>query len=162
MVDRVAHSLAAAEALIHERGVTLTPIRRRVLEMILEAKRPLGAYALLTNLRTKAGSAMPPTIYRALDFLIAQGFVHKIESNNTFVACNEVRRAHSSHFVMCRMCGRTEEFIDAPVAAKLRRRAATRGFKIERQVIELHGICADCRTTSLRKENSDPARRVPA
>ena len=74
MASRVARSLADAESLAYERGVALTPLRRRVLEMILEANRPLGAYALLAGLKTKTGRAMPPTVYRALAFLIEQGF----------------------------------------------------------------------------------------
>ena len=154
MASRVARSLADAESLAHERGVALTPIRRRVLEMILEADRPLGAYALLAGLKTKTGRAMPPTVYRALAFLIEQGFVHKIESNNTFVGCSEVRRPHISQFAMCSSCGRTEEMVDVPVAAMLSKRAAKQGFKIERQVIEMHGICADCSSSSPAKRKS--------
>jgi Fur family zinc uptake transcriptional regulator len=144
MAESVTRSLAKAEAIAMARGAALTPIRRRVLEMILKAKRPVGAYDLLAGLKTPTGKAMPPTVYRTLDFLIAQGFVHRIESQNAFVACVEAESPHRSQFAICDSCGRTVESMDDDLARKLTRQAARLGFKIERQIVEMHGTCATC------------------
>jgi len=144
MAESVMRSLAKAAAIAKARGVALTPIRRRVLELILKARRPIGAYDLLADLKTATGKAMPPTIYRTLDFLIAQGFVHRIESRNAFIACVEVDSPHRSQFAICDSCGRTVESMDDDLARKLSRQAARLGFKIERQIVEMHGTCATC------------------
>lgn len=144
MAESVTRSLAKAEAIATARGAALTPIRRRVLEMILKARRPVGAYELLAGLKNATGKAMPPTVYRTLDFLIAQGFVHRIESQNAFVACIEAESPHRSQFAICDNCGRTVESMDDALARKLSRQAARLGFKIERQIVEMHGTCATC------------------
>ena len=144
MAKSVTRSLAKAEAIAKGRSAALTPIRRRVLEMILKARRPVGAYDLLAGLKTATGKAMPPTVYRTLDFLIAQGFVHRIESQNAFVACVEAESPHRSQFAICDNCGRTVESMDDDLARKLSRQAARLGFKIKRQIVEMHGTCATC------------------
>jgi Fur family zinc uptake transcriptional regulator len=144
MAESLTRPLAKAEAIAKARGVALTPIRRRVLAMILKARRPVGAYELLAGLKTATGKAMPPTVYRTLDFLIAQGFVHRIESQNAFVACVEADSPHRSQFAICDNCGRTVESMDDDLARKLSRQAAKLGFKIERQIVEMHGTCATC------------------
>ena len=145
MAEPLSRSLAKAEAIAKARGSALTPVRRRVLSMILKAGRPVGAYELLAGLRTATGKAMPPTVYRTLDFLIAQGFVHRIESRNAFVACVEAESPHRSQFAICDSCGHTVESMDDDLARKLSRQAAKLGFKIERQIVEMHGTCANCR-----------------
>ncbi len=144
MAKPLTRSLAKAEAIAKARGAALTPVRRRVLAMILNARRPVGAYELLARLKTATGKAMPPTVYRTLDFLIAQGFVHRIESQNAFVACVEADSPHRSQFAICDSCGRTVESMDGDLARKLSRQAAKLGFKIERQIVEMHGTCATC------------------
>ncbi len=144
MADSVMGSLAKAAAIAKERGVALTPIRRRVLELILKAGRPVGAYDLLADLKTASGRAMPPTVYRTLDFLIEQGFVHRIESRNAFIACIDADSPHRSQFAICDSCGRTVESMNDDLARKLSRQAARLGFKIERQIVEMHGTCAVC------------------
>ena len=158
MAASVARSLAKAETIARARGVALTPIRRRVLELILKARRPVGAYDLLADLKTAAGKAMPPTVYRTLDFLIAQGFVHRIESKNAFIACIDADSPHRSQFAICDNCGRTVESMDDDLARKLSRQAAKLGFKIERQIVEMHGTCAAC----LDGTGSRPRQRHPA
>jgi Fur family zinc uptake transcriptional regulator len=144
MAASVARSLAKAETIARARGVALTPIRRRVLELILKARCPVGAYDLLADLKTATGKAMPPTVYRTLDFLIAQGFVHRIESKNAFIACVGADSPHRSQFAICDNCGRTVESMDDDLARKLSRQAARLGFKIEHQIVEMHGTCATC------------------
>jgi Fur family transcriptional regulator, zinc uptake regulator len=144
MAQSPARSLAKAEAIAKARGAAMTPIRRRILSLILKAKKPVGAYDLLAALKTETGKAMPPTVYRTLDFLIAQGFVHRIESRNAFVACVEADSPHRSQFAICDQCGRTVESMDDDLARKLSRQAARLGFTVERQIVEMHGICSSC------------------
>jgi Fur family zinc uptake transcriptional regulator len=156
MAVSATRSLAKAEAIAKARGAALTPIRRRVLELILKARRPVGAYDLLARLKTATGKAMPPTIYRTLDFLVAQGFVHRIESQNAFVACVEAASPHRSQFAICDSCGRTVESMDDELARKLSRQAARLGFKIERQIVEMHGTCTVCQGASAAPSRGRP------
>ncbi|PWV80570.1 transcriptional repressor [Halomonas sp. A11-A] len=131
-----------------QRGVRFTPIRRRVLEMIAEASGGLKAYDLLDRLAEEHAAARPPTVYRALDFLIEQGLVHRIESLNAYVACPCPEHAHGFQLLICRLCGRVEELHLDDVNAQLSRRARDLGFRVERQTIELLGHCEACHTTS--------------
>ncbi|MBD3894366.1 transcriptional repressor [Halomonas sp. ML-15] len=135
-----------AEQQCQHRGVRFTPIRRRVLEMIASADGGLKAYDLLDELAVEHASARPPTIYRALDFLIEQGLVHRIESLNSYVACPCPEHAHGFQLLICRVCGRVEELHLDDVNAQLASRARSLGFRVERQTIELLGTCEGCAT----------------
>ena len=97
--------MAAAERLCSERGLRFTPLRRRVLELVWSSHKPVGAYALLDALRNEALGSAPPTVYRALDFLIEQGFIHRIERMNAFVGCSHPGEAHRGFFLICGACG---------------------------------------------------------
>lgn len=131
-----------------QRGARFTPIRRRVLEMIAEAPGGLKAYDLLDRLAEEHAAARPPTVYRALEFLIDQGLVHRIESLNAYVACPCPEHAHGFQLLICRLCGRVEELHLDDVNAQLSRRARDLGFRVERQTIELLGHCEACDTAS--------------
>lgn len=133
-----------AEQQCQQRGVRFTPIRRRVLEMIALADGGLKAYDLLDKLAVEHASARPPTVYRALDFLIEQGLVHRIESLNAYVACPCPEHAHGFQLLICRLCGRVEELHLDDVNAQLASRARGLGFRVERQTIELLGTCEGC------------------
>lgn len=134
-----------AEHQCRQRGARFTPIRRRVLEMISSSPGGLKAYDLLDRLTTEHAAARPPTVYRALDFLIEQGFVHRIESLNAYVACSCPEHAHGFQLLICRHCGRVEELHLDEINEQLSRRARTRGFRVDRQTIELLGSCDACR-----------------
>ena len=137
--------LARAAAQCQSRGARLTDLRRDVLGLILEADAPTGAYDLLDRLRARRGPAAPPTVYRALDFLLTQGLVHKIERLAAFVPCPEAEgHAHPAQFLICRTCGRVREIEDAALAAALAAAAARSGFTVGRATIEAEGLCADC------------------
>jgi Fur family zinc uptake transcriptional regulator len=147
---------ANAQAMAAQRGVALTESRRDVLDLVLAAKQPLTAYQLIELLREKRGkSVQPPTIYRALNFLIENEFVHRIESMNAFVACAEhehVRNGghdhlHATQFTICVKCGRTEELSDHKIAETLKKLAKTIGFEATQQMIELRGLCRLCRAS---------------
>ncbi len=139
--------VAAVERASHERGLRLTPIRARVLGLIAEGGKPLKAYDLLDKVREGegAGAAAPPTVYRALDFLLANGFIHKLESVNAFVACHHPSTAqHSVPFLICDRCHSAVELEDEQVVAALDERARALGFVPQAQTLEVHGLCARC------------------
>lgn len=126
------------------RGARFTPIRRRVLELIAASHGALKAYDLLDQLAKEHGAARPPTIYRALDFLIAQGLVHRIESLNAYLACHCPEHQHGFQLLICRGCGRVEEMHDDDLGSRLAASASAHGFTIERQTVELEGRCGEC------------------
>lgn len=142
----------AVERACRERGLRLTPIRARVLGLIAQQGKPIKAYDLLDHIRvdkdqdqSSAGAAAPPTIYRALDFLLANGFIHKLESVNAFVACHHPSTAqHSVPFLICDRCHSAVELEDHHVVAQLDERARALGFVPQAQTLEVHGICARC------------------
>jgi Fur family zinc uptake transcriptional regulator len=140
----VADALEVAEALCAERGVRLTPTRRRVLELVWQSHAPVLAYDLLERLRREQPRAAPPTIYRALEFLCDQGFVHRIESLNAWYGCAEPGRPHSGQFLICSRCGAVAELDDGGIAALIEERARAAGFQARGQTVEVHGRCPAC------------------
>lgn len=142
-----ADALAHAEAICAKRAQRLTPIRRQVLEALLESHKPLGAYEIIERADRGARPA-PITVYRALNFLREQGLVHRIESRNAFVAC--VSNHTSSDlvvFLICERCGEVGEAAGAAVAENLKSAARAAGFSPKTPVIEISGVCAHCRAT---------------
>lgn len=144
-LDSAAKVVRLAERLCRERGIRLTAQRRRVLELICRADRPLGAYDLLAALRREQPRAAPPTVYRALDFLLEQGLIHKLETLHAFVGCNHPDHPHASQFLICDRCGEVTELVDAAIADSLGEAAAATGFRPARPVVEVSGTCAACR-----------------
>ena len=140
----VGQVLAAAEARCAEEGLRLTPVRRKVLELLAREHRALGAYAILDMLREAGFGSQPPVAYRALDFLAENGFVHKIERLNAFVACAHPTEDHSPAFMICRLCDAVAEAQSAPTKGLLGDAANAAGFQIERAVGEAEGICPAC------------------
>lgn len=149
--------VGAVERACRDRGLRLTPVRAKVLGLIARQGKPIKAYDLLEQLRVdnaradknadeeSAGVAAPPTIYRALDFLLANGFIHKLESVNAFVACHHPSTAqHSVPFLICDRCHSAVELEDMDVVAALDERARALGFMPQAQTLEVHGICARC------------------
>ena len=137
-------ALAAAEARCRDEGLRLTPVRRNVLEMLLQEHRALGAYAILDHLREAGFGSQPPVAYRALDFLVQNDFAHKIERLNAFVACSHSGTKHSPAFMICRKCDAVAETRSAPSKGALGAAARAAGFEIERTVVEAEGLCPDC------------------
>lgn len=135
--------LKEAEALAETRGQRMTKIRRKVLRLLLENPEPSKAYDLLANLDGE-GSAKPPTIYRALDFLQDVGLAHKIESLNAYVACGHASHNHSAVFMICDQCGGAEELHALATTEALNTETDAAGFKVSRAVIEARGLCRAC------------------
>lgn len=138
-------ALAAAAQVCAASGQVLTPLRRRVLELVWSSHQPIGAYAILDRLKDDGRSAAPPTVYRALDFLLEQGLIHRIESLNAFVGCLNPGDDHLVQFLICTSCGTAAEVADERVAVAISRSAIDRGFALEARVIELSGLCVNCR-----------------
>ncbi|MBA1146287.1 transcriptional repressor [Ectothiorhodospiraceae bacterium WFHF3C12] len=137
-------ALAAAEALCAERHVRLTALRRRVLELVWRSHRPVKAYDILAALRDGRAGAAPPTVYRALDFLLHEGLIHRIESLNAYVGCAEPEGQHAGQFLICSECGTVGELNDPGIDALLEARVGQLGFRLRRQTIELDGVCPQC------------------
>lgn len=140
--------LARADHRAGALGFELTPIRRRVLAQLIAAGRPVGAYRLIEALAAERGKVQPPTVYRALDFLVERGLVHRIESLNAFLACPvdscHGATARGAIFLICGRCGSGAEHDDGAIVGLLDELAATAGFRIERRTIEVSGLCRDC------------------
>ncbi|MEM8751731.1 MAG: Fur family transcriptional regulator [Pseudomonadota bacterium] len=141
-VRRVA---AEAEARATKAGLRMTPVRRRALEILLESPTALGAYDLLKRLDAEGFGAQPPVAYRALDFLVANGFAHRIERLNAFVACMSPAEGHDPVFMICRKCRAVAETVASPAAAALDEGAEAIGFEIETRMVEAEGLCPKCR-----------------
>jgi Fur family zinc uptake transcriptional regulator len=127
------------------RSLRLTPLRREVLELVAKARRPVKAYDLLESLRDRHAGAAPPTVYRALDFLLENGFIHKLESINAFVFCQHPAEAHQVPFLICDVCeSATEVCDDGAIAHLIERQAHDFGFRAKAQTLEVHGVCRRC------------------
>ncbi len=140
----ISDALKAVETKCKASGLKFTPARRRVLEILLEEHRALGAYDILDRLRAEGLGSQPPVAYRALDFLVKNGFAHKIERLNAFIACSHMGEDHTPAFLICRSCDNVAEAQSAPVRGALSKAAQSAEFRIERMVVEAVGLCPKC------------------
>jgi Fur family zinc uptake transcriptional regulator len=138
-------AVSAAEKLCAEKDLRFTPLRRRVLELVWSSHKPVGAYALLDELRNEDLGSAPPTIYRALDFLIEHGLIHRIERMNAFVGCSHPGEAHRGFFLICTECGNAEELQSDGLGESITASANRRGFAARDMTLEVTGTCAECR-----------------
>lgn len=136
--------MAAAEARCAQEGLRFTPVRQKTLEILLQEHRALGAYDVLGRLREEGFGSQPPVAYRALDFLVENGFVHKIEKLNAFIACSNPGSSHSPAFMICRECDAVAETSSTPERGSLGDAAKAAGFVIEKTVVEAEGLCPSC------------------
>jgi len=143
----VESALSRAERVCAERGTRLTALRRTVLELVWSGHRPRGAYQILEDLSALEGkAAAAPTVYRALEFLEAQGLVHRIECLNAYVGCSSTGGRHSGQFLVCRECGNAVEILDPLIETTIGSAAETLGFAVETAVVEVRGLCRECRS----------------
>lgn len=137
--------LVQAEQLCAQRGVRLTPQRLEVLRLMTLQQGAISAYDLLDLLKVSEPQAKPPTVYRALEFLLEQGFVHKVESTNSYVLCHLFDKpSHTSAMFICDRCGVVKEKAADGVEDIMHALAARMGFALRHNVIEAHGLCSDC------------------
>jgi Fur family zinc uptake transcriptional regulator len=142
----VKDALAAAEQICDASGARLTPLRRRVLELVWASHQPLGAYELLNRLTEEGHKPAPPTVYRALEFLLEQKLVHRIASRNAFIGCSHPGATHAGYFLLCEACGNAEEIADSRALGRAVSGAAQQAdFEVRSQTLELTGLCRRCR-----------------
>jgi len=139
-----AELLARAEIRCRQQGASLTPIRREVLALLGREPNGMKAYDLLEQMRQTRPNAAPPTVYRALDFLIAQGLAHRIGRLNLFVACR-----HSSHpspalFLLCPHCNAVSELQDPDVSSRLFASLQAAGYRLDSPEVEISAVCPRC------------------
>lgn len=142
----VSDAIATAEKLCRERDLRLTAIRRRVLELVWRSHKPVGAYDILELLGKESGSAAPPTVYRALEFLIEAGLVHRLDSLNAFIGCPDPLQSHAGQFLICTNCRTVTELSETDIEELVRQTAQRHGFEAMRQMLEIEGLCENCRT----------------
>jgi len=140
----MADAFRRAEAVCAARGVRLTALRRAVLQIVWESHSPIGAYDILDRLRDAGRRAAPVTVYRALDFLMANRLVHRLASQNAYLGCDHPEESHGAQFLICRACGAAGEIHDTAIADAIARSAAETGFRIEAPVVEITGLCPRC------------------
>ena len=153
----VSSALDSAASVCQQRGVRLTPIRRQVLELVWQSHRPIGAYAVLEALQEgrraaavdgaadgKSSAVTPPTVYRALDFLLGQRLIHRIESLNAYIGCVHPGARHAAQFLICNGCGSAAELESRTLLTAIDSAAADAGFAIERVAVEVAGRCPAC------------------
>lgn len=145
----VHNALADADTLCARHGVRLTALRKRVLELVWQSHKPLGAYDILAVLSEEDGRrAAPPTVYRALDFLQENGLVHRIASLNAFIGCVDPEHAHQGQFLICRQCHAAIELQQTAISEAIVACAGEVGFSVENQTVEVVGLCGTCRGTA--------------
>jgi Fur family zinc uptake transcriptional regulator len=137
--------LEKAKAHCESKGVRFTALREKVYDILLKRDGAVGAYDLLDKLKETEDSAKPATVYRSLDFLLEMGLVHKLESDNTFIACHHFDCHHPVQFLICDECGNVQEIQSVGIKEKLDEQANSQGFQVKSQTIEAHGVCASCR-----------------
>lgn len=125
-------------------GARFTSIREKVFRLLAETNGGIGAYELLEQLKVSEPAAKPATIYRALDFLTEQGFIHKIESTNAFLLCHHFEQHHPAQLLICDQCGHVEELHSSVLQQEFVTLASEKGFLIHRQTVEAHGSCQRC------------------
>ncbi len=142
-------ALRKAEAVCTARKTRLTDIRRQVLELIWQSHVPVGAYEILSQLNAGGGRTAPIAVYRALEFLMDNGLVHRLASLNAYIGCAHMGDDHhAAQFLICRTCGTTAELESAPLKRALTHAVAERGFSIDSQIVEISGVCPHCRATA--------------
>jgi len=140
----ISNALATAEALCQRQRQRFTAIRRRVLELVWQQHKPIGAYELLELLQ-RDGRTAPPTVYRALDFLQQLGLVHRIASLNAYVGCAHPGVPHDGQFLICESCKSLAELDVPAITSAIEQSAASSGFEPRRHTIEIMGLCPGCR-----------------
>ena len=138
------NSIQEAEQYCQENGLNFTPVRRKVLEILLQKNTAIGAYEILDLLREAGFKNQPPVAYRALEFLVQNGFAHKIEQLNSFIGCMHPGKDHSPAFMICRNCDSVSEEEALTRNFSVSQIASKAGFTVEKAVIEARGLCHSC------------------
>lgn len=142
----IGSALDQAAKLCKEKDVRFTAIRKQVLKLIWQSHKPVGAYELLPQLEKAGFNSAPPTVYRALEFLLDMNLIHRINSLNAFVGCSHPEQSHSSCFFICQSCGVAQELHSDPLTQMSRKLEKELGIKVNENVAEFSGICPPCQS----------------
>lgn len=146
--DCIDDALQNASIICQNNGVRLTPLRKTVLELVWQSHQPIGAYDILAKLaELKSSPAQPPTVYRALDFLLEQGLIHRLSSINAFIGCPHPGEQHLGSFLICKECKTTQEVDHSAINNAIQSCASEQNFIVLESSIELTGLCRNCRAT---------------
>lgn len=140
----ISDALGIATDICAQQKLQFTPVRRRVLEILLHEHRAMGAYDILEVLSSEGLGSQPPVVYRALDFLVKHGLAHRIEGLNAYTACAHLDHEHVPAFLICRTCKAVAETDTGIAQGRLGEAAASAGFTIEKVVVEAEGLCPSC------------------
>ena len=136
--------IARAERTCERRGSKLTGQRREILSSVAQSHSAVGAYDIIERMAEHGPRPAPITVYRALDFLLAHGLVHKIESRNAFVACSHSHEGEPAALLICETCGTVAELDAAETFSSLSRLASAQGFRPKTIIAEIMGRCGSC------------------
>lgn len=141
----IEEALREARDICTARQTRFTALRQKVLELVWTEHAPVTAYELLDMLSNDGNKRVaPPTVYRALDFLMEEGFVHRLESLNAFIGCPDPSHKHQGHFLICRQCRRVTEATDVELTAHIASAALAHGYSCENSILEVMGLCTNC------------------
>lgn len=137
-------AVQTAERICRERNLRFTAQRKKILELVWNSHKPVGAYDILDILQKSGQRAAPPTVYRALEFLIEADLVHRLDSINAFVGCPDPENPHAGQFLICERCRSVTELDDVEINSLVARKAGQQGFTASRQTLEIQGLCRNC------------------
>lgn len=140
----IRRAVAAAEEVCSRKEVSLTPLRKRVLEIVWRGHEPIGAYQIMAEIAKDREKVGPPTVYRALEFLQEAGLVHRLDALNAFVGCDHPNVHHAAQFLICSKCHRVAEMEDPGLNRALIERARSLGFRFESGAVEIKTLCDGC------------------
>jgi Fur family transcriptional regulator, zinc uptake regulator len=140
----IRRAVARAEQICGQKQVSLTPLRRRILEIVWRAHEPIGAYEILAELGKDRDKVGPPTVYRALEFLQQVGLVHRLDSLSAFLGCERPDTEHAGEFLVCSRCRRVTEIEDSVLSRVLEERARSLGYKLDAYAVEIKALCNEC------------------
>jgi len=142
--DCITEAIQRGEEICAKNGLKFTAIRRRVLELVWESHKPAKAYDILEKLGKEDGSPVPPTVYRALDFLLENGLVHKINSLNAFVGCTHPGPNNQCYFLICTECDEVKECCASQLGKAIGQSVKSNSFKMDTVSLEIQGVCESC------------------
>ena len=141
----IERAMREAESICQEKGLRFTDLRREVLRLIWSSHVPAKAYDILENLKGKEWSAKPPTVYRALDFLLETGLVHKLDSINAYIGRSHPREKNASYFLICTDCNEAKECCSSELSDAIESAWHNNTFRPKKITLEVLGQCNACR-----------------
>lgn len=140
----IRRAVARAEQICGRKQASLTPLRRRILEIVWRKHDPIGAYEILAELGKDRDKVGPPTVYRALEFLQQVGLVHRLDSLNAYLGCERPDTEHAGEFLVCSRCRRATEIQDSVLSRAIEKRARSLGYTLDAYAVEIKALCKEC------------------